>query len=60
MLRSDLCDYSDAYIVVKEAIAVTTPNNNAYDKKVAFTNNALVALVALQKLMIHSLIIQRI
>ena len=27
MLRSDLCDYSDAYIVVKGYIAVTEPNN---------------------------------
>ena len=25
MLRSDLCDYSDAYIVVKGIIAVTAP-----------------------------------
>ena len=31
MLRSDLCDYSDAYILVKGAIMVTVPgvNNNA-------------------------------
>ena len=27
MLRSDLCDYSDACIVVKGYIAVTEPNN---------------------------------
>ena len=27
MLRSDLCDYSDAYIVVKENIFVTDPDN---------------------------------
>ena len=40
MLRSDLCDYSDAYIVVKGKITVTNPNNNAYDKKLAFKNNA--------------------
>ena len=39
MLRSDLCDYSDAYIVVKRKITVTNPNN-AYDKKLAFKNNA--------------------
>ena len=26
MLRSDFCDFSDAYIVVKEYIAVTNPN----------------------------------
>ena len=27
MLRSDVCDYSDAYIVVKGDITVTRPNN---------------------------------
>ena len=40
MLRSDLCDFSDAYIVVKETFTVTDPNNDAYDKKLAFKNNA--------------------
>ena len=27
MLRSDLCDFSDVFIVVKEDITVTEPNN---------------------------------
>ena len=40
MLTSDLCDFSDAYIVVKGKIIVTNPNNDAYDKKLAFKNNA--------------------
>ena len=40
MLRSDLCDYSDAYIAVAGAIAVTSPPNDTYDKKLAFKNNA--------------------
>ena len=40
MLRSDLCDFSDPYIVVNEEITVTNPNNDAYDKKLAFKNNA--------------------
>ena len=41
MLRSnDLCDYSDAYIVIKGKITVTNPNNNAYDMKLAFKSNA--------------------
>ena len=44
MLISNLCDYSDAYIVVKGDITATDPNNNvkklAYDKKLAFKNNA--------------------
>ena len=38
MLRSDLCDFSDAYIVVKGTIAVNAPNNAK--KAVAFKNNA--------------------
>ena len=34
-------DYSDAYTVVEGTISFTRPNNNAYDKKLAFKNNAL-------------------
>ena len=39
MLRSNLCDYSDAYILVKGAIRVTAPGannaaNNIRDKKI--------------------------
>ena len=33
MLQSDLCNYSDVYIVVKGIIIVEDPNNDAYDKK---------------------------
>ena len=35
MLRSNLCDYSDAYILVKGTITVTSPgvNNNANNKR---------------------------
>ena len=40
MLQSVLCDYSDAYIVVKEAIIATRPTDDAYDKKIAFKNNS--------------------
>ena len=40
MLRFDLCDYSDAYIVVKGDITVLRGNNDAYDKKIASKNNA--------------------
>ena len=40
MLRSDLCDFSDVYIVVKEDITVTEPNNAKWNKVVAFKNNA--------------------
>ena len=40
MLRSDLCDFGDAYIVVKENIAVTDPDDAKRNKTVAFKNNA--------------------
>ena len=40
MLRSDLCDYNGAYIVVKGKITVKNLNNDAYDKKLAFKNSA--------------------
>ena len=40
MLRSDLCDFSDAYIIVKGDITVTNPNNAKRKKAVAFKNNA--------------------
>ena len=40
MLRSDLCDYSDAYIVVKGTITVTDPDNDAYDKELTLKDNA--------------------
>ena len=40
MLRSDLCDYSNAYIVVKGNITIVRPNNAKRNKSVAFKNNA--------------------
>ena len=42
MLRSDLCDYSDAYIVVKRVIdllAAAANENDKAEKNVAFKNN---------------------
>ena len=41
-VRSDLCDYSDEYIVVKGRISVTD-HNSAYriNKKLTFNDNAL-------------------
>ena len=42
MLISDLCDYSDAYIVVKRDITVEGANNrDRKDRSLAFKNNAL-------------------
>ena len=40
ILRSDLRDYSDTYIVVKGTITVTKINNVSYNRKLAFKNNA--------------------
>ena len=40
MLQSEICDYSNAYIVVKGTINVAHPNNDVYDKKLTFKNNA--------------------
>ena len=40
MVRSDLSDFSGAYIVVKATIIVRNPDNNAYDKNLALKNNA--------------------
>ena len=38
MLKSDLCNYSDAYIV-KGNITIVTPNNAKRNKRVTFNNN---------------------
>ena len=40
MLRADLCDFSDAYIVVDITITATEPDNAKRNKSVAFKNNA--------------------
>ena len=39
-LRTDLCDYNNAYVAVTGKITVTNPNNDAYDRKLALKNNA--------------------
>ena len=41
MLRSDLCNYIDAYIFVKGSVSVkVTPSTDADKKDVVFKNNA--------------------
>ena len=40
MLRSDLCDFNDVYIVLKGTITVNNKNNAKWNKAVAFKNNA--------------------
>ena len=42
MLASDMCDYSDAHIIVKRTITVDSTNANTQtDKMVDFKNNVL-------------------
>ena len=40
MLRSDLCDFNDAYVVVKGTITIVTPNTAKRNKEVIFKNKA--------------------
>ena len=40
MLRSDLCNFSDAYIVVEGTITVINPDGGKRNKGAAFKNNA--------------------
>ena len=41
MLRLDLCDFSDAYIIVKGDITVEGDNDaNKHNENLAFENNA--------------------
>ena len=51
MLRSDLCDIGDAFIVVKGDITVTNRNNAKRNKVVAFKNNASF-INCIQRLMV--------
>ena len=59
MLRSDLCDYSDAYIVVKGDITVGAPNNA---KKIKQWHLKIMhhLSTAFQKLMVYKLTMQKI
>ena len=40
MLQSGLCNYSHTYLVAKGTITVTDPNDENYETKLAFKNNA--------------------
>ena len=40
LLKSNLCDFSDAYIIVKGITTVVRPNNEKRNKAVTFRNNA--------------------
>ena len=53
MLRSDLCDYSDAYILVKGTITVTAPGVNNNANNIRDKRNRPLILLHLQKIMLH-------
>ena len=40
MLRSDLCGYSNVYIIVKGTITIVRPNTEKRNKEITFKNNA--------------------
>ena len=55
MLQSDLCDYSDAYIIVKGTITVAVPNNDPYNKKLDFKNNVpFISCILKKKILIDN------
>ena len=58
MLRSDLCDFSDAYIVVKGTIAVTDPD---MQKKLKVLHLKIMhhLSITFQKLMVYKLTMQK-
>ena len=58
VLRSDLCDVSDAYIVVKGYVAVTNPDDAKRNKRVAFKYN--VPFINCIRLMVYKLTMQKI
>ena len=57
-----LCDFSDAYIVVKRDITLEGDNDaNEINKNLAFKNNApFINCISFQKLMVQKLILQKI
>ena len=52
MLRSDFCDFNDAYIAVKGTITVNAPNNAKKKKKQQHLKIMHHLLIASQKLMV--------
>ena len=60
MLRSDLCDFSDAYIVVKGTITVTDPDNARKERKVLHLKAMHHLSTAFQKSLVVKLTMQKI
>ena len=59
MLKSDLCDYSDAYVVVKGTITILRPNATKKTKVLRLKAMHHLSIV-FQKLMVKKLIMQKI
>ena len=60
LIRSDLCDFKDAYIVVKGEVTVTGVNNNSKKNGLNHLKTTHHLLFAFQKLIICLLIMQKI
>ena len=60
MLRSDLCDYSDAYLVVKVTLDPGIAGNNAMTKKMLYLKIMLSLGDAYQKLITHLYSMQKV
>ena len=61
MLRSDLRDYSNAYIVVKGIVTVEgSEGRDKCNRNLALKKTMLLLLVTFQKLMIHLLTMEKI
>ena len=60
ILRSDLCDFSDAYIVVEGDITLEGDNDANKSKKILHLKAMHHLLIAFQKLMAEKLIMQKI
>ena len=59
MLRSDLCDYSIAYIVVKGTITAEGDNNANERNKILHLKIMHHLSIVFQKLMVYKLIMQK-
>ena len=60
MLRSDLCDFSDSYIIVNGTITITNPDDFKIKTKVLPLKMMRHLLTAFQNLMAKKLIMQKI
>ena len=60
MVRPDLCDYSDAYVIVKGTIDHLASATNNVDEKVLYSKIMLNLDRAYQKIITHSQTMQKL